>query len=50
MLLKRIGRAGALAAMLVCLASAAFAQGGSATFSGTVFDQAKRCCPASPSR
>lgn len=44
---KRIGRLGVLAALIVCLASAAFAQGagGTVTINGTVFDQAKAVLP-----
>ena len=44
-MLKRIGRAGAAAVMAVCVASAAFAQGGNALINGTVFDQAKAVLP-----
>jgi hypothetical protein len=42
---KGIGRIGALVALAGCVAAAAFAQGGSATFSGTVFDQGKAVLP-----
>src|SRR5687768_10311081 len=45
LMLKWIQRVGGLAVVFGCLAAAAFAQGGSATFSGTVFDQGKAVLP-----
>lgn len=42
---KRIERAGAIVAVVGCIATTAFAQGGVATFSGTVFDQGKAVLP-----
>jgi len=42
---KRIGRVGAIVAVVGCIATTAFAQGGVATFSGTVFDQGKAVLP-----
>ena len=42
---KRIERVGAIVAVVGCMATMAFAQGGVATFSGTVFDQAKAVLP-----
>src|SRR5687767_11923872 len=45
MMLKRIGRIGALAALSGCAAAATFAQGGNSTISGTVFDQDKAVLP-----
>lgn len=43
--MKKIARVGGLAALAVCLAATAFAQGGNALLSGTVFDQAKAVLP-----
>ena len=40
-----ITRIGSLAAVVGCMASAVFAQGGNATISGTVFDQGKAVLP-----
>jgi hypothetical protein len=42
---RRIVCHGTLAAAIVCLASSAFAQGGSAVITGTVFDQGKAVLP-----
>jgi hypothetical protein len=44
-MLKRMERVGVLVAVLGCVASGALAQGGSATISGTIFDQAKAVLP-----
>ena len=44
-MLKTFARVGVLATILGCLTSAAFAQGGSAVISGTVFDQAQAVLP-----
>jgi hypothetical protein len=44
-MLKRIGRIGALVALIGWVAAAAFAQGGSSTISGTVYDQDKAVLP-----
>src|SRR5687767_12760939 len=44
-MLKRIGRIGALVALIGCAAAATFAQGGNSTISGTVFDQDKAVLP-----
>lgn len=41
----KLARSGMAAAFFVCLASTALAQGGSATLSGTVFDQARAVLP-----
>jgi hypothetical protein len=44
-MLQRIARTGGLVAVVGCLASTAWAQGGNATISGTVYDQAKAVLP-----
>jgi outer membrane receptor protein involved in Fe transport len=44
-MLKRIGRISVLAALLGCVAATAFAQGGTATIIGTVYDQDKAVLP-----
>ncbi len=44
-MLKRIGRIGVLAALIGCAAATAFAQGGTATIIGTIYDQDKAVLP-----
>src|SRR5687767_6403668 len=44
-MVPRIGRASSLAVIILLLSSFAFAQGGTATINGTVYDQAKGVLP-----